>query len=98
MSTEVCLKFPDLATMLSEFVSAGLQDGCDNVTWVIDSTAHAFFLIDDAGSGCRWDAQSNQIDGAWCCGYLIDRTLPTSLEQYLSEDVGNCCGMATRNG
>ena len=96
---ECCLNFTDLSTLVSEFENQGFT--LDTESGAMTSSSHigSFVMVDDCGSGCRWDAGNNLLSGAWCCFYPVaPYVLPTSLEQYVVEDIGNCCGLATKNG
>ncbi len=92
--SECCLNFSDVNALVTAFNADGFylnEDGS------MTSSSHvgSFVMIDDCGSGCRWDSENNQLSGAWCCFYPVaPYVLPTSLEQYVVDDIGNCCGLA----
>jgi hypothetical protein len=95
MTIELCINAPSLEEMTTAFTNAGFVDG-ENGYWVDGSNHLSSFMIDDAGSGFRWDALSNPLPGAWCCCYLEDDfELPAEIAAWVHADTGDCCGLAS---
>jgi hypothetical protein len=97
--TECCLNFTDLSALVAAFENEGFTLDTESGAMYTSASVGTFVMIDDCGSGCRWDAENNQLSGAWCCFYPVaPYVLPSALEQYVFEDIGNCCWLAIRNG
>lgn len=95
--SECCLNFTDVSTLVTAFENEGFTLDIESGSMNTNASTGTFVMIDDCGSGCRWDENSNQLSGAWCCFYPVAPfVLPKSLEQYVVDDVGDCCGLATK--
>lgn len=96
MTLECCLRFPSLPILMEAVGAEGfVVDTSSGAAYSASTPTGTFIMVDDCGSGCRWDAGGTLLSGAYCCFYpAAGYVLPASLEQYAVVDVGNCCGLA----